>query len=260
MRDDWDNEDWAGVEDMDDTTTTKGLQSVVVVEETLTEEEVSGDAAAGFKDTVAQLTKTLESFKSSFDDTLKELQCLNHKIDEERKQNTDLKDAVTQLTETLKSKTCFDDTQQEMKLELTALSQDVKSLNLHMKTLTMIMDEERKQKTLERALILPDLDAFAYHTTDKNSYGDVGMSSELAKGVIRRFMLGQGAKLPSAILNLSYRSQASYPNEWNKKTIKEKDTMVKEFVDEFVKQISTLIGKQPRTVKVGDMVYNIYYE
>ena len=258
MRDDWDYEVWAEVEDMDDTTTTKGSQSVVVVEETLTEEEVSGDAAAGFKDTVAQLTKTLESFKSSFDDTLKELQCLNHKIDEERKQNTDLKDAVTQLTETLKSKTCFDDTQQEMKLELTALSQDVKSLNLHMKTLTMIMDEERKHKTLERALILTDLDSFRYYPKGTRYEHP---SSELAKRVIGRFMLGQGAKLPFAILDLSY-SKVSFTYEWNKKTDKEKYALLKKFVDKFVNQISTLIGKQPCIVKVGDMLYpyEIHYD
>jgi type I site-specific restriction-modification system R (restriction) subunit len=224
MRDDWDYEVWAEVEDMDDTTTTKGSQSVVVVEETLTEEEVSGDAAAGFKDTVAQLTKTLESFKSSFDDT-----------------------------------------QQEMKMELTALSQDVKSLNLQMTTLTILMDEELRQKTLERALILTDLDAFEYIPVEYYQMDypyDAGASSELAKGVIRRFMLGQGAKIPSAIMNLSYRSHVSYSYKWNEKTDKEKDAMVKEFVDEFVNQISTLIGKQPRIEKVRDMLYpyEIHYD
>jgi hypothetical protein len=176
MRDDWDNEDevWGEVEDMDDTAASKGLQSVAVID-TLTE-EVCGDAA-GFKDTVAQLTNALESIKSSFDDT-----------------------------------------QQEMKLELTALSQDVKSLNLHMKTLTMIMDEERKHKTLERALILTDLDSFRYYPKGTRYEHP---SSELAKRVIGRFMLGQGAKLPFAILDLSY-SKVSFTYEWNKKTDKEK--------------------------------------
>jgi DNA gyrase/topoisomerase IV subunit A len=195
MRDHWDNEDWAEVEDMDETATSKGLkQSVVVLAETLTdEEEVSGDVS-GFKDTVTQLTKTLESFKSSFDDTLKELQRLNKK-----------------------------------------------------------MDEERKQKTLERALILTDLDSFDYYLVELTGKGYERYSSDLAKGVIGRFMLGQSAKLPSAML-----SEDSY--EWYKKTIKEKDTLVKKFVDKFVYQISILTGKQPRIVKVGDMLYDIHYE
>ena len=243
MRDHWDNEDWAEVEDMDETATSKGLkQSVVVLAETLTdEEEVSGDAA-GFKDTVTQLTKTLESFKSSFDDTLKELQRLNHKIDEERKQNTGFKDAVTQLTETLKSfKSGLDD------------NQELQHSN-------MKMDEERKQKTLERALILTCVDSFDYYQVDTIYNGRERYSSDLAKSVIGSFMLGQSAKLPSAILIedgiLNY--------EWYDKTIKEKDTLVKKFVDKFVYQISILIGKQPRIVKVGEsneyVLYDIHYE
>jgi len=43
-------------------------------------------------------------------------------------------------------------------------------------------------------------------------------------------------------------------------TIEENDTLVKEFVDMFEDQISTLIGKQPRIVKVGSMMYDIHYE
>jgi hypothetical protein len=199
MRDNWDNEDWAEVEDMDETAASKGLkQSVVVLAETLTdEEEVSGDAA-GFKDTVTQLTKTLESFKSSFDDTLKELQRLNMK-----------------------------------------------------------MDEDKKQKTLERALVLTELDSFTYYDVK----GDERYSSDLAKDVIGRFMLGQSAKLPSAMLIEDY-----YPYDLDKKTIKEKDTLYKKFVDKFVYQISILIGKQPRIVIDGEsiqyvyMLYDIHYE
>ena len=239
MRDHWDNEDWAEVEDMDETATSAALkQSAVIVAETLTdEEEVSGDGA-GFKDAVTQtqLTKTLESFKSSFDDMLKELQRLNHKIDEERTQNTGFKDAVTQLTETLKSfKSGLDD------------NQELQHSN-------MKMDEERKQKTLERALILTELDSFAYY--ERGAVGVLLNSSDLAKRVIGRFMLGQSAQLPSAIL-----IHDSY--DWHKKTIKEK---VEKFVDKFVYQISILIGKQPRIVKVGesneyvDMLYDIHYE
>ena len=52
--------------------------------------------------------------------------------------------------------------------------------------------------------------------------------------------------------------------EWIQKTIKEKDTLVEKFVDKFVYQISILIGKQPRIVKVGEsneyVLYDIHYE
>ena len=176
MRDCWDNEPWAEalrkidrqkfsllhqVKDMDETDTSKGLkQSVVVLAETLTDEEEVCVSMKDFKDTVTQLTKTLESFKSSFDDTLKELQRLNMKMDEERKQNTGFKDAVTQLTETLKSfKSGLDD------------NQELQHSN-------MKMDEERKQKTLERALILTDVDS---NRTICNGYESHNYSSVLVK-------------------------------------------------------------------------------
>ena len=146
---------------MDETDTSKGLkQSVVVLAETLTDEEEVCVSMKDFKDTVTQLTKTLESFKSSFDDTLKELQRLNMKMDEERKQNTGFKDAVTQLTETLKSfKSGLDD------------NQELQHSN-------MKMDEERKQKTLERALILTDVDS---NRTICNGYESHNYSSVLVK-------------------------------------------------------------------------------
>jgi Ni,Fe-hydrogenase III component G len=109
-------------------------------------------------------------------------------------------------------------------------------------------------------LVLTELDSFAYY--ERGAVGVLLNSSDLAKRVSGRFMLGQSAKFPSAILIKDYNSY-----EWHEKTIKEKDgPMVKEFVDKFEDQISTLIGKQPRIVKVGEsiqyvyMLYDIHYE
>ena len=210
------DDDWAEVEDLDVTSTaaSKGLQSpVVVVEEevsdVLSSLSIAGASGVtrmtsdtGFKDSVNHLTETLKSFKSSFDDTLKELLRLNMKMDKERFQKN------------------------------------------------IVGAEERIQKTLERALILTDLDSFEYYVVDNNQ---VFLSSSLANGVIGRFMLGQGSILPHAILtNLEY-------NIWTEKTIMEKDTMVKEFVDKFVNQMKTLIKKEPLIVKVGDLSYEVYY-
>jgi vacuolar-type H+-ATPase subunit I/STV1 len=207
-----DNDDWADVEDIMD-------ETLVVVAETLTDEEVLSDTTV-LKDTMAQLTETLKSIKSSFDDNLKELQRLNKKIDEERKETTLLKE---------------------------------------LQRLNMNMEEEKNQKTLERALKLTYLDSFNYYVFKVNNCYEGGykseclLSSDLAEGVIGRFMLGQSAKLPISSL-------IDDPYKWNKMTIKEKDTMVKKFVDKFVDQIQDLIGKQPRTVKDGDMLYDIHYE
>ena len=81
---------------MTSTATSKGLQSPVVVEEEEVSDILSSLSIAGasgvtrmtsdtgFKDTVNQLTETLRSFKSSSDDTLKELKRLNMKMDKER--------------------------------------------------------------------------------------------------------------------------------------------------------------------------------
>ena len=80
---------------MTSTAASKGLQSPVVVEEEVSDvlsslsiADASGltrmTSDTGFKDTVNQLTETLKSFKSSTDDTLKELQRLNMKMDKER--------------------------------------------------------------------------------------------------------------------------------------------------------------------------------
>jgi vacuolar-type H+-ATPase subunit I/STV1 len=205
-----DNDDWAEVEDIMD-------EAVVVVAETPTDGEVLSDT----KDTMAQLTETLKSIKSSFDDYLKELQRLNKKIDEERKETTLLKE---------------------------------------LQRLNMNMDEEKNQKILERALKLTYLDSFNYYVfkVNNNCYeggykSECLLSSDLAEGVIGRFILGQSAKLPISSL-------IDDPYKWNRMTIKEKDALVKEFVDKFVDQIKELIGKQPRTVKVGDMLYDIHYE
>ena len=80
---------------MTSTAASKGLQSPVVVEEEvsdiLSSLSIAGASGVtrmtsdtGFKDTVNQLTETLRSFKSSSDDTLKELKRLNMKMDKER--------------------------------------------------------------------------------------------------------------------------------------------------------------------------------
>ena len=81
---------------MTSTAASKGLQSpVVVVEEevsdVLSSLPIAGASGVtrktrdtGFKDSVNHLTETLKSFKSSFDDTLKELLRLNMKMDKER--------------------------------------------------------------------------------------------------------------------------------------------------------------------------------
>ena len=91
-------------------------------------------------DTATLLTESLDSLKSSFDDSLvrivKEIQSSNEKLDS----------------------------------KMSILSQNVHDLNLHVANaskdigvLKMIMEDEKKHRSLERALNLTELDSIVYY-------------------------------------------------------------------------------------------------
>jgi hypothetical protein len=91
-------------------------------------------------DTATLLTESLDSLKSSFDDSLvrivKEIQSSNEKLDS----------------------------------KMSILSQNVHDLNLHVVNaskdigvLKMIMEDEKKHRSLERALNLTESDSFVYY-------------------------------------------------------------------------------------------------
>jgi uncharacterized protein YpmS len=114
------------------------------------------------------------------------------------------------------------------------------------------MEEECKQKTLERALTLTDLDSFDYYDKSYNNSAKKN-SSELAKSTIKWFMVGYGSNLPNLV---------TLTNEYNfeYKSATEKEVLIKAFVDRFAKQIKVLIKREPRVVKNDNGTYAIFYQ
>ena len=101
------------------------------------------------------------------------------------------------------------------------------------------MEDDRKHKTLERALALTDLNSFYYY--DNTGAGKKN-SSDLAKTVLGWFMLGRTMTLrhePTLTKVIDLQSKS---------------------VEEFAKMIRELIKKEPRLLKRDDGMYSISYE
>jgi hypothetical protein len=74
------------------------------------------------------------------------------------------------------------------------LNEQISTIKSDIAALKEIMEDERRQKTLERALSLVDVGSFKYYengTSSKNT-------ADLATAVIRAFILGHGKNLPVA--------------------------------------------------------------
>ena len=93
----------------------------------------------------------------------------------------------------------------------------------------VITENQTKQKTLEGALTLLDLQSFTYLDCTNNYHADQKNSSELAKTAIRWFMLGYGCNLPS---------EATLTNDqrYSSKSTAETEPLNKAFVDKFAGQ------------------------
>lgn len=155
-----------------------------------------------------QLAQNLDALKTSFDSNL------------------------NRVVQTVKS------SNENFDAKINTLNQNVQGVKNEIVAMKALLEEERKQKTLERALKLTDLGSFKYHTaseyTDKNS-------SDLAKTAIGWFMLGYGFQLPknATVYNNNNRNE--------------------DFYEKFKGQIKDLIKREPRLVKKDDGSYSIYY-
>jgi len=129
------------------------------------------------------------------------------------------------------------------KLEALQISFDNKlnTLNQHLVDLKKDIQEEKKQKTLERALSLTDLQSFQYY----EDFDTLKYSDDLAKTAIGWFMLDYGCYLPNAKIS----------NEFREAT----DEETKAFRDKFKAQIKFLIKREPRLEKESDGRFAIYY-
>jgi len=125
--------------------------------------------------------------------------------------------------------------------KINTLNQHLVDLKKDMSTMSSSIQEENKQKTLERALSMTDLQSFQYyiHHVEKNS-------TDLAKLVIRWYMLGDyGYYLPKASLAETCGEAT--------------DEEAKAFRDKFKAQIKTLIKREPRLKKESDGRFAIFY-
>ena len=117
----------------------------------------------------------------------------------------------------------------------------INTLNQHLVDLKKDIQEENKQKTLERALALTDLESFQYYEDP----GTLKYSVNLAKDVIKWFMLDHGYFLPKASLARTQRIAT--------------DEETNEFRDKFKAQIKVLIKREPRLVKNPNGGFGIHY-
>ena len=139
--------------------------------------------------------------------------------------------------------------------KIKVLNQHVAGVKSEIVALKTLLEGEMKQKTLERALGLTDLNSFSYYTYSAGHYnygGQEQKSSEFAKEVLRWFSLGYGAFLPEASL--------SNEGNYSSKSESEKKAFQKAFREKLTKQIKDLIKREPRLVENSDGRYSIFYD
>ena len=185
------------------------------------------DAASLEVDSMTQkrLASNLDSLKTSFDNKL----------------NT-----VVQAVQT--SNENFD-------AKIDKLNQHVAGLKSEVSAIKTLLEEEKKQKTLERALGMTHFGSFNYYICNMNgynSYNEKKPSSELVKSILQRFSLGFGFTLPLGAPTDD--PKLSRGNESEKKALH------KAIAVKFVKQIKDLIKRKPRLVDKNDGTFEINYE
>ncbi len=124
--------------------------------------------------------------------------------------------------------------------KINTLNQHLTGAKEEINALKTLLVEEKKQKTLERALQMTDLESFNYY---RDRYQSVSSTEELAKKVIKWFLLGYGMNLSSIY------STKQYGNEADQAAFRQK----------FKEQIKTLIMREPRMVQNSDGNFTIYY-
>lgn len=156
-----------------------------------------------------KLAENLESLKTSFDSNLNK--------------------AVQKL----------DSSQENLDAKINTMNQHLSDVKDEIGALRKLMEDERKQKTLDRARALTSLGSFTYYTDSKDCYRRTEKedSTALAHDIIGWFSMNYGHNLPDG------RMEASRPYE---KT--ELDASKKAFRDNISKQIKDLIQREPRLV------------
>ena len=179
--------------------------------------------------TQKKLTANLDSLKLSFADSL------NRVVNKMQSSNEN-----------------FDAKMNTLNQHVSNLSLHVLNIRIDILALKTTLEDEKKQKTFERALGLTDLNSFAYFEHKNRSYhGEEKNSSELAKVVIKWFMLGYGYNLSSS---------ATVERYYKNGNTTEEEALNKIFIDKFAAQIKILIKREPRLEKKETGIYTIFYE
>lgn len=172
--------------------------------------------------TQKKLAHNLDSLKTSFDSNL------NKVVQKMESSNQNFDAKVNTLNQNVAS----------VKSEIVALRSECAVLKA-------LMEDECKQKTLERARGLVHLGSFTYYL-NSGMYRESKNSSELAKCAIEWFMLGYGYNLPDAVL---------IHNSYSEKI----DERRKEFREKFTAQLKDLIKREPRLKVNTSGTYSIHY-
>ena len=165
--------------------------------------------------TQKQLAQNLDSLNASFDGNL------------------------NRVVQTMKS------SNENFDAKINSLNQHVTGVKNEISALKSLLEEETKQKTLERALGLTGVDSFTYYTKHPHGYGygyEEKESEERAKLAIRYFMLGYGLIITTETLHAS-----------------EEETGKEAFRKKFKEQIKKLIKREPRMNHQDDGNFTIYY-
>jgi hypothetical protein len=127
------------------------------------------------------------------------------------------------------------------------LTQHVADVKTELKALKSLMEEEYKQKQLQRALTLTKSGAFDYF--EMHNYGSGQKeSSELAEAIIKSFMRGYGYYLPA-------NAQMERDSVYSRNNVEESK---KTFRDKITRQIKDLTKREPRLVQ-DSKGWIIYY-
>ena len=165
--------------------------------------------------TQKELAQNLDSLKASFDSNL------NRVVQSVKSSNENFDAKMNTLNQHVKS-------------EIGALKDEITAVK-------MLLEEEKKQKTLDRALKLAYHDSFKYYPYSDRVQEESG---KLAEGVIGWFLLGEGASLPSEATLYHFDAQTQYTT---KEVREEEDASKKAFRAKFVEQIKRLINSLQRS-------------
>ena len=160
--------------------------------------------------TQKQLVQNLDSLKASFDNNL------------------------NRVVQSVKS------SNENFDAKINTLNQHVTGVKEEIIALKTLLEEEKKQKALERALTMTDLESFNYYDN-----GRTLNTEQLAKTTIKWFMLGYGFTFSSHHRMVGYGVGYGQTAE--------------DFRKKFKAQIKTLIQREPRMVQQDDNNFVIYY-